>query len=225
MATPADQPTTKAPTDWEAIEREYRGGQLSEAEIARQHGISRTAIQKRAKKNGWARDLTEKVRHEIAARLVAEGLQQPREAATIDMAATRGVQIIMGQRTRIGRASEAVAKLLEELHDTSDNLAEIEDEIHQETADDESGRRRARMLAAVALPSRASVINNLAQSLKTLIALERQAFNLGDGGGDDDQDARDARSILSRLNGEQRAQLRAIAHSAGGEPGDDTSGA
>jgi hypothetical protein len=37
------------------------------------------------------------------------------------------------------------------------------------------------MLRAVALPSRAGVIVNLSNALRTLVALERQAFNLGDG--------------------------------------------
>jgi hypothetical protein len=36
------------------------------------------------------------------------------------------------------------------------------------------------MLRAVALPSRAGVIVNLSSALRTLVALERQAFNLGD---------------------------------------------
>ena len=44
---------SKAPTDWEAIEREYRAGQLSVREIARQHDVSAPAIVKRAKRLGW----------------------------------------------------------------------------------------------------------------------------------------------------------------------------
>jgi hypothetical protein len=37
------------------------------------------------------------------------------------------------------------------------------------------------MLRAVALPSRAGVIVNLSSAVRTLVGLERQAFNLGDG--------------------------------------------
>lgn len=218
-----DMATEKTPTDWEAIEREYRGGQLSVAEIGRKFGVSHTAIQKKAKKRNWARDLTERVKSEIAARMVAEGLQPAREAATIEHSVQRGVMILTGQRGRIGRTSEIVAKLLEELHDTTDNLAEIEDAIHDETEDDESGKRRARMLAAVALPSRSAVVNNLTQSLKTLIALERQAYNLGDAG--DPDESASTRAVLDRLNGDQRKQLRAIALAASQRSDDDTSGA
>lgn len=223
MSEAPDTPKTpKAPTDWEGIEREYRGGQLSVAEIGRRFGVSHQAVLKRAKKRNWTRDLTERVKTEIAARMVTEGLQGPREAVTIETLAARGVNILTGQRNKIGRAMDAVSKFLEELHDTTDNLAEIEDAIYEETADDESGKRRARMLAAIALPSRSAVVNNLTQSLKTLITLERQAYNLGDGGSDDD--AAGTRSVLERLSGDQRAAIRAIAHAASQRPEDDASG-
>lgn len=179
----------KAPTDWEAIEREYRGGQLSEAEIARQYNISRAAIQKRAKKNGWSRDLTEKVRKEVAARLVAEGLQAPRAAATIDQMAERGVALVVSHRADIQANRSAVTELIAELIDTNAHREEIEDAIYEETETDdgdsnaakaEKAKKRVRMLAAVALPSRANIANTLATALKTLIPLERQAFNLED---------------------------------------------
>jgi phage-related tail protein len=181
----------KKPTDWEAIEREYRAGQLSEAEIARQHDISRAAIQKRAKKQGWSRDLTEKVRQEVAARLVAEGLQGARGAATVELAAERGVQLIREHRQDIGTNRKAVTKLIDELHETLDHIEEIETDIIDETAGDKGTKRRDRMLAAVALPSRAQVASTLATALKTLIPLERQAFNLQEGSGENPVDATD----------------------------------
>jgi hypothetical protein len=42
------QPKKAAP-DWERIEADYRAGLLSVREIAAAHGVSHTAIQKRAK--------------------------------------------------------------------------------------------------------------------------------------------------------------------------------
>jgi len=181
-----DKPA-KPPTDWEAIEKEYRAGQLSEAQIARQYNISRAAIQKKAKKNGWNRDLSEKVRTEVAARLVAEGLQEARGSATIEMAAARGVALVREHRQDIGTNRKAVTKLIDELHSVIEHRGEIEEDIEAETADDKGGKRRARMLAAVALPSRAQTASTLAQALRTLIPLERQAFSLDkpDDGPDD----------------------------------------
>ncbi len=188
-----DKPA-KPPTDWEAIEKEYRAGQLSEAQIARQYNISRTAIQKKAKKNGWNRDLSEKVRTEVAARLVAEGLQVPRENATVNEMAERGVALVLSHRQDIHTNRQAVTELIAELIDTNAHREEIEETIYDETetedgdspaAKAEKAKRRARMLAAIALPSRANVANTLATALKTLIPLERQAFNLDDKSSDD----------------------------------------
>jgi len=42
--------------DWIAIEGVYRAGVKSIADIAKDHGISDTAIRKHAKKHGWLRD-------------------------------------------------------------------------------------------------------------------------------------------------------------------------
>lgn len=181
--------TEKPATDWEGIEREYRAGQISEAAIARQFGVSRAAIQKRAKKNNWSRDLTEKVRQEVAARLVAEGLQPQREAATVEQAATRGVQLVLGHRSGLARLRTIAEKLAGQLDADSDDIKEIEAAIGDETAGDKSGERRARMLKAVSLGSRAGIAQQLSQVLKNLIPLERQAFNLDEKGSDPDAPA------------------------------------
>lgn len=174
------KPTSRKVVDWDAIEREYRAGQLSVVEIGRQFGVSHTAINKRAKKNGWTRDLTEKVRKEVSARLVSEEVSNANTRETIELAATRGVQLVREHRSDIGGTRNAVTKMIEELHTTLSHTEEIEDDIIEETKDDKDGKRRARMLAAVALPSRANVASTLAAALKTLIPLERQAFNLDD---------------------------------------------
>jgi hypothetical protein len=196
----------KPPTDWEAIEKEYRAGQLSEAQIARQYNISRAAIQKRAKKNGWNRDLSEKVRTEVAARLVAEGLQAARGATAVDQAAERGVALVLSHRHDIQQNRFAVTKLIAELHSTMDNIDEIEKAIDEETADDENGKRRARMMAAVALPSRAAIANSLASALKTLIPLERQAFNLDERGNAPDGSADNPVNVTLDASATERLQ-------------------
>ena len=173
---------SKPATDWEAIEREYRAGQISVHQIARENAVSHTAINKRAKRDGWTRDLSGKVRQEVSARLVSSEVStiHPREA--IEAAAQRGVALVREHRQDIGTNRSAVTKLISELHSTIEHIDEIEDAIEDETAGDKDGKRRARMLAAVALPSRAAIANSLAQALKTLIPLERQAFNLDERG-------------------------------------------
>ena len=52
----------KKETDWESIERDYRAGLLSVREMAATYGVSHVAIMKRAKKDGWERDLSAKIK-------------------------------------------------------------------------------------------------------------------------------------------------------------------
>jgi hypothetical protein len=68
-------------------------GQLSIKELPRQHGLSDTAIRKRAKANGWTPDLSGAVRSRVRESLVREGVRAnllagvtPSEAAIVDAA-------------------------------------------------------------------------------------------------------------------------------------------
>jgi hypothetical protein len=173
--------TERKSVDWEAIEREYRAGQITVVEIGRQHGLSHTAINKRAKRDGWTRNLADKVRKEVSARLVSERASPETERAAIEPAVARGVQVVREHRASIGREQRLVSALFGELEEAIENRGEIEAAIKKETDDDDNRKRRAMMHRAVALPSRASVIVNLSSALKTLVGLERQAFGLNDG--------------------------------------------
>lgn len=52
---------TKRQIDWEKIELDYRAGIKTLRQIADEHGISHVAINKRAKRDGWVRDLSAKI--------------------------------------------------------------------------------------------------------------------------------------------------------------------
>lgn len=193
-------------TDWEAIEREFRAGQLSVLQIAKAFGISHTAINKKAKALGWTRDLSDQVRKEISARLVSARVSTPTQIETkeaVETAAERGVALVLSHRKDISSARDAVGKLLKTLHDGIDGHDEIVDLIHEATEPGPEApayekatlaKRRAKMLAAIELPTRSQVINSLASALKTLIPLEREAFNLD---GRRDRDADDANVVAT----------------------------
>jgi hypothetical protein len=167
--------------DWQAIEREYRAGQLSDREISRQHGVSHTAIQKRAKAEGWVKDLAEAVRQTAAAKLVASEVASgnPREA--VETAAARVVEVVRSHRKDLLTAREEASALLVELRDTRLNLEAIE------VAIDESGQtsdRKRRMHQAISLSERAATLRELSNSLHKIVALERQAFSIDPKGGE-----------------------------------------
>jgi hypothetical protein len=56
--------------DWEAIRRDFEADLLTGDELAAQHGVDRASIYRKAKKEGWQKNLTAKVQERTAALLV-----------------------------------------------------------------------------------------------------------------------------------------------------------
>lgn len=166
--------------DWEAVEREYRAGQLSIREIARQHDVSDGAIRKRAKNKGWSQDLSEKVREKVRTDLVRTEVRTPNasDKEVIEAAAARGVEVVREHRRDINSGRNLVNLLMGQLEEAATSRDEIEDAIIDETSEDGNGKRRAQMLRAVSLPGHAGTLRDLSTAMKNLIALERQAFNM-----------------------------------------------
>lgn len=201
--------TIVANHDWEAIEREYRAGQLSIREIASQHGISDTAIRKKAKAKGWARDLTEqvqkRVRSETVRKTVRETDVQTAEKADddeiIEAAAKRGAQVIDTHRTDIRTGRQLVETMFGELQRQCaepDMTAAAVDQV----ADDDGFTPQARSFAmkAISLPGRATTLRDLSQSLQRLVAMERQAYSLDEKTQSDDP----LNDLLQAIDGKTR---------------------
>jgi transposase-like protein len=170
-------------TDWEAIERAYRAGKLSIREIAKNHDVSDTAIRKKATAGGWERDLSARVDEKVRVALVRNELRTANpqtEEELVDQAAEQVVIVVRSHRKRINLQTVLVDVLTQQLIDVAGRRHDFEEAIEEETADDENGKRRSAMLKAVALPTHASTAVNLANAMKTLVGLERQAFNIKD---------------------------------------------
>lgn len=181
--------TTKQP-DWEAIERAYRAGVLSVREIATAHEVSHTAINKRAKRDGWDRDLKAKIkakadalvsRREVSTEVSSKQAETEREI--IELNAEVIANIRMAHRGDISRSRRLTNKLLDELESLTDEQGTIKELIDQlKDGDHEDGEAMADVLALAkkmsALPARTKTMKELAETLKTLVALERQAYDL-----------------------------------------------
>lgn len=182
----AKKPATKRPAlDWEAIEREYRAGQLSVVEIGRQHGCTHGAINKRAKRDGWTRDLSARVRNRAKAKLVSPEVSAANAEQAVEDAAARVVQVVREHRRDIGAGRSLVGRMMSELDATTSQQDALEVEILAVTGEDSSDRRRAAMMKAISLPSRAVVIRDLSTAMKNLVTLERQAFSMDADPGED----------------------------------------
>jgi len=188
--------TPKKPIDWERIELDYRSGQKTLREIASQHDITHGAINKRAKKDGWTRDLAAKIR-EKAKQLVSKDLVSKEvsshslvtERDVVEANARETAAVLIGHRKDIGRGRALAMRLMEELELVTDNkelIAEVGVLMTLPDPDapkDESKRlERLQQLfdAVISTPGRIDSIKKLSETMKNLIALEREAFALND---------------------------------------------
>lgn len=176
----------KPRADWEAIERDYRAGSLSLREIAKQHGVTDGAIRKWAKKNGVERDLTEKVRQKVRNELVRSEVRTENnlrtEAATVDYAVKQQVEVVFGQRKLISRLKKVALALLEELDEQTISRELYEELGEMLRSEDEKGQDKRNDLynKLISGAGRVDSIKKLAETMKIIIGLERQAFNIGD---------------------------------------------
>jgi hypothetical protein len=61
---------TPSKIDWSAARLDYERGGTSQAEIARRHGVSRRAVQKRIEREGWTQELRRAIARETQQRLL-----------------------------------------------------------------------------------------------------------------------------------------------------------
>lgn len=176
-----------AKPDWEAIESAYRAGVLSVRELAGKYGISHQAISKRAKKDGWERDLKAKVqakadalvaKREVARQVATESTISERQLieATAEVIAT----VRMEHRGDIRRARELTNTLFDELAGECGDVAALEQLGELMRREDDKGMDKLNDLyhKIISLPSRVKSMKDLSDSLKTLIGLEREAYSI-----------------------------------------------
>ena len=177
--------------DWEKIELDYRAGIKSLREIATDHEISEGAIRKRAKRDDWVRDLSAKIKAK-AEDLVRKDLVRSEvrtqntisEKETIDANAHQQAAVRLSQRKDIQRSRSITMKLFDELEhqvgvENAENLEKLGELLRSE---DDKGRDALNDIyqKIISVPGRVKSMKDLSDTLKTLIALERQAFGLDD---------------------------------------------
>lgn len=182
------QPDKAAP-DWERIEADYRAGLLSVREIAGSHGITEGAIRKRAKRDGWERDLSEKVRAKADALVRKEEVRsavRTKDAYSEREIVAHGGEILAGiqltQRKDVSRARSLAMSLLAELEAETGNIDLFHELGEMLRSEDDKGQDKRNDLYQKVISSagRVDSMKKLAETLKTLIGLEREAYGLVD---------------------------------------------
>lgn len=199
-----EKDSKRAAVDWDRIEPHWRAGILSVLQIAADYEkatgrkISHTAINKHFKALQIPRNLAEKVRDKAKAIVSAAAVSEQvsaettaRDAEIINANAQLQADVVLSHRRDIKRGRSLTVKLLEELEQQCDNpdlLEKLGDIIigppitGDEPADRAAERDRRKLEEAfnkaISLGGRTSTMKQLADSLKVLVALEREAYGI-----------------------------------------------
>ena len=175
--------------DWEAIESAYRAGLLSIREIASQHGITHGAINKRAKRDGWERDLSAKIKNkadslvskkEVSTQVSSEN--KLNERILIEVNAEVIANVRMEHRGDIRKARNIANALFEELGNECVDIEAFKKLGELLANPDQNGRDKLNevYMSVISMPERVKSMKALSETLKNLITLERQAYNIDD---------------------------------------------
>lgn len=201
--------------DWEKIELDYRAGIKSLRQIASEQSLSDTAIRKKAKKEEWTRDLSKKIQSKAEELVRREAVRTEvrtnstiTEKQTVEANAQAIANKIIEHRKDIPRVRNIVMNLFTELEhqsgiENADLLAQL-GEIMRDEDDKGQDKRNDLYMKIISLQGRSATAKSLSESLKTLIALERQAFGL------DDKDNAPVDALTSLLHGIAKSNTNAL---------------
>ena len=179
----------RAAPDWESVELHYRAGIRSLKDIGAEFGVSDAGIIKRAKRDGWERDLRAKIQAKAEAKVSASLVSAEVSAQTkvaerqiIEANAQAVADIRLAHRSDIRRARNLTNSLLAELEAQTDpsTLAMLHElgEMLRNEDDNGQDRRNDLYTKVISLSERSKTMKTLADSLRVVVDMERTAFSM-----------------------------------------------
>lgn len=180
----------KKQIDWDKIERDYRADVLSIAQISRESGAPSSTIRARAKRLGWSRNLTARIKSKADEIVNQDAIKsavaniQASEEQTIEENARLTAGVRLAHRKDINRARLATVTLLEDLEamigqDGRESLAELLKALVDEgLIEERDSTAIAAYKKATGLSQQIANMQKLADTMTKFVALERQAWNL-----------------------------------------------
>jgi hypothetical protein len=164
----------KPAVDWERIETDYRAGLMSLREIAAANpGPSHVAIKRRADREGWTKDLSGKIAAEAERVVTRKAVTDGRvvtDKVVVEVNASAVAEVRLAHRADINRYRNLATRLLDEL--------EAETARPESQASDNPDER---LPHKATLASRIANLRTASDTLRTLVALEREAWNIAEG--------------------------------------------
>lgn len=173
--------------DWEGVERDYSAGMLSLRELADKYGVAESYIRKKANQKDWSRDLSAKIQSKaeklVRSEVVRSEVRTEKiisEKEIIEVNAQAIVNIKLAHRGDIRKSKNIVNALFDELELTTDNrelFEQLGELLRQES---ESGHDKLNDIykKCISMPQRIDGVKKLTDALKTMIGLEREAYDI-----------------------------------------------
>lgn len=177
----------KPSVDWERVEADYCAGIKSLREIAAEHpGTNHVAITRMAKKHGWQRSLGEKIRKAADGLVTVQAVtgdvtaKLPSEKEIIAASAQAIVNVKLSHRKSIARQRTLVETLTAELEAQTADTELFSQLGELMRSEDDRGVDKLNDLykKIITFPQRIDSMKKLAETLKHLIYLEREAFDI-----------------------------------------------
>lgn len=174
--------------DYEWATAQYRGTKRPIKDIADDIGVSRGKLFDYFSRNNISRDLGAEIAHRREQILAHEevdmrdGLMPTDDESIIQINATMQAMLVREHRQDTRRMRLVVLAILNELEQQLVNTDLFEDLGTLLRSEDEHGRDKLNdcYKHVISMPGRSEAVKKLAESLKILIILERQAFGMRD---------------------------------------------
>lgn len=217
--------TITSDVDWDAVERVYRDGKLSNVKIGREFNVSEASIRQQARRRGWIKGEPSAIREE-AVRQANErtaNRKPPGRVPTpdampsvvetgqerLEAIAAPAADVLIYHRGQASRLRSIVMKLAHELEEVTDRLPEVEgalEEYFQVKAASNPlmaavyRQQLSFALKAVRLGDRAKIAVNLTTAFKNMVETERKSWGLDE----DIDNKRGYEDILMELHNKMR---------------------
>lgn len=170
--------------DWIYARTQYEANIKSVSLIAQEIGVGPTAVYSRASNEGWTKNVEARAQYVAGRQLALEAARD----ATLELETKKAdrvnaemqARVLVIHRTDVAKARIITMKLFHELETMMENTPELKSLGEILRDEDDRGRDKLNDIyqAIISLPDRVDVNKKLAESLKTLLQLERQAFGI-----------------------------------------------
>lgn len=194
------QDTTKqraAAVDWLIVEKDYRAGIKNLRQIGQENGITEGAIRKRAKRDGWTRDLAARIqakaedlvrKEEVRKASTQTSLDVPTERQVVEANAHAVAHVDLTNRKDVLRGMDVSRQHIDELAAMNDPtfrerlewLGQIMDESgkDEETGRDVKDKANELYRYIIDMPGRVKMAKEVAAAVGVYVPMMRKIYKL-----------------------------------------------